>query len=89
MVGANAHVTPLLGGVSDRSLLKSPVNVLRLSLREGGLAPHIANLANGGRTFSSACVAKSGRVAIRSWRSFSPSWRRSPPRADARRKATR
>ena len=45
MVSANACVAPLLRGVRDQSLLNSPVNVLRLSLRDGGLAPQIANLA--------------------------------------------
>jgi len=45
MVSANAHVAPLLRGVRDQSLLQSPVNVLRLSLEDGGLASQIANLA--------------------------------------------
>jgi transcriptional regulator with XRE-family HTH domain len=45
MVSANASVAPLMRGVRDQSLLKPPVNVLRLSLRDGGLAPDIANLA--------------------------------------------
>jgi transcriptional regulator with XRE-family HTH domain len=45
MVSANASVAPLTRGVRDQSLLKPPVNVLRLSLRDGGLAPWIANLA--------------------------------------------
>jgi transcriptional regulator with XRE-family HTH domain len=45
MVSANASVAPLTRGVRDQSLLKPPVNVLRLSLRDGGLAPRIANLA--------------------------------------------
>ncbi|HEY1940549.1 MAG TPA: helix-turn-helix transcriptional regulator [Roseiarcus sp.] len=44
MVAANAHVAPLLEGVRDAGLLKPPINVLRLSLSEGGLAPRIANL---------------------------------------------
>jgi MmyB-like transcription regulator ligand binding domain len=44
MVAANAHVAPLMAGVRDPDLLKPPVNVLRLSLHEGGLAPRIANL---------------------------------------------
>src|SRR5262245_55428203 len=43
-VSANAAVTRLLAGV-DEVLLKPPVNVLRLSLHPGGLAPRIANLA--------------------------------------------
>jgi transcriptional regulator with XRE-family HTH domain len=45
LVAANAAVAPLLSGVADRSLLEPPVNVLRLSLHPGGLAPDIANLA--------------------------------------------
>ena len=45
MVSANSCVAPLLRGVRDQSLLNSPANVLRLSLRDGGLAPQIANLA--------------------------------------------
>jgi transcriptional regulator with XRE-family HTH domain len=44
LVSANAAVAPLLAGL-DRGLLKPPVNVLRLSLHPGGLAPRIANLA--------------------------------------------
>lgn len=44
MIATNAPVTALIGGV-DSSLLKPPVNVLRLSLHPKGLAPMIANLA--------------------------------------------
>jgi transcriptional regulator with XRE-family HTH domain len=44
LVAANAAVPPLLAGVSDAALLAPPVNVLRLSLHPGGLAPRIANL---------------------------------------------
>ena len=44
MVAANAHVAPLLESFRDAGLLKPPINVLRLSLSEGGLAPRIANL---------------------------------------------
>lgn len=40
---ANAAVMPLLAGV-DTSLLTPPINVLRLSLLPGGLAPQIVNL---------------------------------------------
>jgi transcriptional regulator with XRE-family HTH domain len=40
----NDAVAPLLEGVSE-TLLKPPVNVLRLSLHPEGLAPRIANLA--------------------------------------------
>ena len=43
LVASNAAVAPLLGGV-DSSLLAPPVNVLRLSLHPGGLAPRIANI---------------------------------------------
>jgi hypothetical protein len=43
MVAANRAVAPLLAGV-DPSLLREPVNVLRLSLHPGGLAPRIVNL---------------------------------------------
>lgn len=45
LVAANAAVAPLLAGITDRSLMDGPVNVLRLSLHPQGLAPHIANLA--------------------------------------------
>jgi transcriptional regulator with XRE-family HTH domain len=45
LVLANAALPPLLAGVSDRTLLEPPINVLRLSLHPGGLAPLIANLA--------------------------------------------
>lgn len=44
LVAANASVSALLGMVQDASLLAPPVNVLRLSLHPGGLAPAIANL---------------------------------------------
>ncbi|MCZ8100926.1 MAG: helix-turn-helix transcriptional regulator [Burkholderiales bacterium] len=44
LVTANAAVTRLLGLVADQALLEPPVNVLRLSLAPGGLAPHIVNL---------------------------------------------
>jgi transcriptional regulator with XRE-family HTH domain len=42
---ANAMIGPFLGLVTDKSLLEGEVNVLRLSLHPGGLAPHIVNLA--------------------------------------------
>lgn len=45
LVEANATVGRLIALVADGDLLKPPVNVLRLSLAPGGLAPHIANLA--------------------------------------------
>ncbi len=43
LLAANAAVAPLLAGC-DPALLAPPVNVLRLSLHERGLAPRIANL---------------------------------------------
>ncbi|WP_119300417.1 helix-turn-helix domain-containing protein [Dongia deserti] len=44
LIAANRSVAPLLAGV-DAALLKPPINVLRLSLHPGGLAPRIVNLA--------------------------------------------
>ena len=43
LVMANRMVAPLLAGVSP-ALLEPPVNLLRISLHPGGLAPRIANL---------------------------------------------
>ena len=43
MVSHNATVPLLLEGV-DAALVQGPINVLRLSLHPGGLAPRIANL---------------------------------------------
>jgi hypothetical protein len=43
MVMANRMVAPLLAGVAPE-LLKPPVNLLRISLHPGGLAPRIVNL---------------------------------------------
>jgi transcriptional regulator with XRE-family HTH domain len=45
LVMANAAVAPLLTLVSDTSLVAGEINVLRVSLHPGGLAPHVANLA--------------------------------------------
>ena len=45
LVAGNAAVARLLASVADASLLRPPVNVLRLSLHPGGLAPRIANLS--------------------------------------------
>ncbi|MBU8540116.1 helix-turn-helix domain-containing protein [Falsiroseomonas tokyonensis] len=45
LVAANALVPRLLEGLADAALLAPPVNVLRLSLAPGGLAPRIANFA--------------------------------------------
>jgi len=44
LIASNNAVPPLLAGV-DPSLLRPPVNALRLSLNPAGLAPRIANLA--------------------------------------------
>jgi hypothetical protein len=44
LIAANRVVEPLLEG-ADPSLLRPPLNVLRLSLHPDGLAPRIANLA--------------------------------------------
>lgn len=44
LVASNRMVPMLLQGI-DASLLQPPVNVLRLTLHPGGLAPRIANLA--------------------------------------------
>ena len=43
LIAANSAVGRLIGG-ADASLLRPPVNVLRLSLHPKGLAPRIANL---------------------------------------------
>ncbi|MGR9317138.1 helix-turn-helix domain-containing protein [Rhizobium leguminosarum] len=45
LIAANAAIAPLLSAVADQSLLKAPVNVLRLSLHPQGMAPHIKNLS--------------------------------------------
>lgn len=45
LLAANAAVAPLLAAVAEPDLLRPPVNVLRLSLHPGGLAPAILNLA--------------------------------------------
>ena len=43
LIAANHAIPPLLAGV-DEALVRPPINVLRLSLHPGGLAPRIANL---------------------------------------------
>ena len=43
MIAANAPVAQLMGGVAPE-LLEPQVNIMRLSLHPGGLAPRIANL---------------------------------------------
>jgi transcriptional regulator with XRE-family HTH domain len=43
LIASNAAVAPMLVGL-ENSLLEPPVNVLRLSLHPGGLAPRIANI---------------------------------------------
>jgi hypothetical protein len=45
LVAANAALKPLIALVTDNALLQPPVNVMRLGLHPGGLAPRIANLA--------------------------------------------
>ena len=61
MIAANAPVPLLMGGV-EPELLEPPVNVMRLSLHPGGLAPRIANLESmEARTPSSDCGASTGR----------------------------
>jgi transcriptional regulator with XRE-family HTH domain len=45
LVVANAAVAPLLNLVSEKALTEGAINVLRISLHPGGLAPHICNLA--------------------------------------------
>lgn len=45
LLAANAAVAPLLAAVTEAELLRPPVNVLRLSLHPGGLAPAILNLS--------------------------------------------
>jgi transcriptional regulator with XRE-family HTH domain len=44
MAAANRAIAPLIAGV-DPALLRPPVNVLRLGLHPGGLAPRTVNLA--------------------------------------------
>ncbi|MBA3448797.1 MAG: helix-turn-helix transcriptional regulator [Pseudaminobacter sp.] len=44
LIAGNAAIAPFLEGVAEPSLLTPPVNVLRLSLHPGGLAPRIVNL---------------------------------------------
>jgi transcriptional regulator with XRE-family HTH domain len=43
LIAANASLPPLLAGIEPK-LLEPPVNVMRLSLHPGGLAPRIVNL---------------------------------------------
>jgi transcriptional regulator with XRE-family HTH domain len=45
LVAANAAAQRLMGLVADAALLRPPINVLRVSLAPGGLAPFIVNLA--------------------------------------------
>lgn len=44
LIKGNAAIGPFLQGVEDETLLRPPVNVLRLSLHPKGLAPRIVNL---------------------------------------------
>lgn len=45
LVMGNGAIGPFLEGIEDPTLLETPINVLRLSLHPGGLAPRIVNLA--------------------------------------------
>jgi transcriptional regulator with XRE-family HTH domain len=45
LLDANDAIAPLLSLVADQNLLTPPLNMLRLSLAPGGLAPFILNLA--------------------------------------------
>jgi transcriptional regulator with XRE-family HTH domain len=45
LVAANAAISMFLAMVTDAELLKPPVNVLKLSLAPGGLAPNIENFS--------------------------------------------
>ena len=44
MIMANDAIGPFLEGIDDPQLLSPPVNVLRLALHPGGMAPRIENL---------------------------------------------
>ena len=44
LIRGNAAIAPFLEGIEEASLLEPPINVLRLSLHPGGLAPRIENL---------------------------------------------
>lgn len=44
LVAANGAIAPFMADIAETSLLDPPVNVLRLSLHPGGLAPRIVNL---------------------------------------------
>lgn len=58
LVSANAMLPPLLAGV-DVALLQPPVNVMRLALHPGGLAPRIENWAE----WRAHLLARLGRQA--------------------------
>ena len=45
MVTANSAVAPLMSLVTEKALLQPPVNVMRLTLHPGGLAPRVVNLS--------------------------------------------
>jgi transcriptional regulator with XRE-family HTH domain len=45
LVSANSAVAPLMSLATDQALLQPPINVMRLSLHPGGLAPRVLNLA--------------------------------------------
>jgi transcriptional regulator with XRE-family HTH domain len=45
LIAANSAVAPLLSLVTEKALLRPPLNVMRLTLHPGGLAPRVVNLA--------------------------------------------
>lgn len=46
LVRANSAVAPFLADIAEPSLLAAPINVLRLSLHPGGMAPRIINFTD-------------------------------------------
>ena len=56
LVASNAAVPPLLAGVVEQTLLEPPINVLRLSLHPGGLAPQIASPSDTRCGLSARCA---------------------------------
>lgn len=44
LLAANSAVPPLMSLVTEKALLQPPVNVMRLTLHPGGLAPRVVNL---------------------------------------------
>jgi hypothetical protein len=70
LIAANTSATTMVEGVDiDRSLLEPPVNVLRLGLHPGGLAPYIINLGHWRAHFLgrlSQQIAVTGDAALKS-----------------------